>query len=319
MGKITTLTCFMLVLAPAVILAAPAAPVSVALIDTPVDTDHAMFAAAPGRTPVLVDTERRMTELLTRAAGCSPGRHGTRMAAVLRARAPSARIAPIPVSGCPGDPLTPERAAQALTRAVEGGHPVITMSMTYSPVVAAATGRWPGLARLDRQDTALLVAAGNGLTDLSRPPGREVWQPGAPLVDQSVFVGVWRPGGLRAGAFPGANPVLQSRFLLAPDGERIVVPGMAFRTTGSSPATARVAAAVAVLLDRFPGLSPTAALDRLLATASRDGLPGYGRTECGPSGTVDCGRHRFGQGRLDLEAAIASLAAGPPYALGDRR
>ncbi|MGC6484049.1 MAG: S8 family serine peptidase, partial [Candidatus Puniceispirillales bacterium] len=78
------------------------------------------------------------------------------------------------------------------------------------------------------------------------------------------------------------------------------------RKSGTSMAAPIVSGALAVLMDRFPGLTPRQARDRLIATASLDGLTTA--TGCTLEGCGEAAlRQVFGHGMINLGAALQPI------------
>ena len=78
------------------------------------------------------------------------------------------------------------------------------------------------------------------------------------------------------------------------------------RKSGTSMAAPIVSGALAVLMDRFPDLTPRQARDRLIATASLDGLTTA--TGCTLEGCGEAAlRQVFGHGMINLGAALQPI------------
>jgi len=288
------------------------AGVTVAVLDTGVDLDHADLRdrVVPG------------VDLLDGGAPRDRNGHGTHVAGIIAASAgngigvagvaPDARIMPVRVLDERGDG-TLDHVVAGVRWAVDHGADVLNLSLSED--TQAILG--PSLAAALREAWAAgvvpVIAAGNqyvlGSGFADEPAivvAATTRNDGKPSYSSAVGQARW---GMAAPG--GENPLLgRDGAVLSTwwvDGE---TDQYAF-DAGTSMAAPHVAGAVAVLLGL--GLSPAEAVDRLLATAVDIGEPGWDST--------------FGAGRLDLAAATAGLrpsgaapgTAPPPDASGPGR
>uniref|UniRef100_UPI002AD4CD7C S8 family serine peptidase n=1 Tax=Halothiobacillus sp. TaxID=1891311 RepID=UPI002AD4CD7C len=108
--------------------------------------------------------------------------------------------------------------------------------------------------------------------------------------------------------YAGDNPLVQSRFLVASGTNMGADPtsNTAYGSfTGTSSATPVVTAAASTLKAYWSFMTPTQVEQRLLDTADKNFNALWSQNNCGTSGTLNCGTYTFGQGRLDLNAALA--------------
>lgn len=180
----------------------------------------------------------------------------------------------------------------------------------------------------EARDVAMVVAAGNEGVSVTR----EVQAAGSSaslfsssrLRNKTLVVGVVERNGStleRASYsnYPGTSTSVQNRFLVAPGPVEVLdqfpVEGRygSFEAYGTSLATPQVSAALASLLARWPHLDAVSSTQILLDTANSSFSDLYGFNDCGDggrgSGSSNCGRYYFGQGLLDLEAAL--MPVGP--------
>lgn len=146
----------------------------------------------------------------------------------------------------------------------------------------------------------------------------------ADLRNNTLVVGaVQRSGGdlVRApySNYAGSDVAIQSRFLVAqaPVSLRSQFPtGDSYTNwlaTGTSFTAPQVTAALASLLTRWPHLSAASSTQILLDTADQTFSSLYAQKNCGEagvgSGTTNCGLFYFGQGILDMDAALNPIGA----------
>jgi type VII secretion-associated serine protease mycosin len=261
------------------------AGITVAVIDSGVMADHPDLKGAvlPGRD-VLTDSGDARTD---------PNGHGTEMAGIIAARgrggsggvlgvAPDATVLPVSPAE---DPLV---ASQAIEWAADHGAKVISMSFA----IAGSESLAAAVKKAAANDIVLIAGAGNdgdtGSAD--RYPGAypEVLAVGA--LDRTGAVAGFSTQGPQVGiTAPGIDiPVANGHYS---SGYGIV--------RGTSPATAIVAGAAALVRAKYPRLSARAVVDRLTATAVDKGVPG--RDDA------------YGYGELDLMAALtAKVETSPP-------
>lgn len=166
----------------------------------------------------------------------------------------------------------------------------------------------------------LVVGSGNGSENYSDIVtdkwGLDVKETNS-LVDQLFVVGALDGDELASYSnFAGENPLVQERFLVTQGSHEVAIanygPGTAGIGSGTSYSAPIVSAAMATLLSKWDHLSPAEAARRLLTTTDRQfanendlSRDDYGDASCGDSSDVDCGLYTYGQGRLDIAAAIA--------------
>jgi subtilisin family serine protease len=217
---------------------------------------------------------------------------------------------------------TEEDGAKAIGYASDHGARVVNDSASGWEQISKST-ILPHLLKLLTNDTAWVVAAGNGSSNLSSSPQPELGSPpveslnyaslfttsGQEIAKQTIIVGAANGTSLASfSAYPGANPAIQKIFLVA-KGVGLNVAGAAndsdYSTDrGTSLAAPVVSAAVAEVRSKWPNLSAAAAVKLLLDNADRTN-PLYSQSTCGTSGTENCGYFYFGQGFLDVKAALS--------------
>ncbi|MDX9897056.1 MAG: S8 family serine peptidase [Desulfofustis sp.] len=110
----------------------------------------------------------------------------------------------------------------------------------------------------------------------------------------------------------GSDAVIQSRFLLAPACNYSAWPANDTQYAlgcGTSGSTAIVSGAAALLMSRWPQATSEQIAQALLESARRDFTDQYGVNTCGPSGNQNCGLYHYGQGLLDIPAALDWMQA----------
>ena len=217
-----------------------------------------------------------------------PFGHGTAMASIMVAApgtagiqgmAPAARILPIavPLEGT-DDATSNDHLSDAIRYAADHGAKIINMSLGASrdPALDSAPCPPAEQSAVDYAATRgdlVLAAAGNGGTS------------GSPVEEPAVCVGVITVGAVDSSqvvpSFSSRHPYVT---VVAP-GVNIPslgrLPGTAYQGDGTSQATAIASAALAMIWSRFPALTNSQVLARLLATLdvphpSRDPEYGYG-------------------------------------------
>jgi type VII secretion-associated serine protease mycosin len=262
--------------------------VTVAVIDTGVDPHPDL-------------RENLLPGIDTINAGSGDGRqdsdsHGTGMAGLVGAHgdssngalgiAPKAKILPIRYATSPGDG-DPDKFADGIDWAVTQNARVISASVggSTSPRLTQAVK-----AAIDA-DIVIVAAAGND------PPDYGITFPA--YLEGVVAVGASDRNGSRAAISVKGNKM----GILAPgvDIYSTSTGGRYGRGTGTSPSTAIVAGAAALIRSRYPDLSAEEVVHRLTATAVDKGPPGHD--------------DEYGDGVLDLMAALTAdvppLAASP--------
>ncbi|MFC4427766.1 S8 family serine peptidase [Deinococcus navajonensis] len=254
--------------------------VTVAVIDTGVDTSHPMLKVRmsdPGTWKDFVDGDTQPQEV--GAPGQGEYGHGTVIAGIIAQMAPNARLMPLRVlnpSGG-GDVLN---VASAIVWAADHGADVINLSLGASQPVQAITS---AIEYANSLGVAVTAAAGNtGRNALDYPASS--FTP----TSLNVSVGSVNADGQRS-AFSSYGPALQ---LNAP-GEHIGGPfpgGLMALATGTSMSAPVVAGALA--LGMGEGRTPQAAVDGLRASAtSLDSVSG----NAGYAG-------QLGAGKVNLDA-----------------
>jgi type VII secretion-associated serine protease mycosin len=263
------------------------AGVIVALVDSGVAAGHPDLKGAvlPGRD-VLGDGDGRR----------DPLGHGTQMAGIIAGRgrtdgrgvlgiAPEAKILPVSPAS---DTVV---VAEAINWSVAHGAKVISMSFT----IAASDDLAAAVSAAAGADVVLIAGSGNdGRTgSQERYPASypDVLSVGA--VDRSGKIAQFSNRGVKIGiTAPGVDiPVADNHF---DSGYAIV--------DGTSPATAIVAGAAALIRAKYPALSARQVVERLTSTAVDKGV--QGRDDA------------YGYGELDLMAALTAQVDSSPSPSG---
>jgi type VII secretion-associated serine protease mycosin len=276
--------------------------VTIAIIDTGVDSSHADLAgavtggkdfsgqgAANGQRPVGSDEASHGTMVAGLAAGRGQGASGVIGAA------PAASILAISVGFGAGAPDSDQQIADAVRWAVDNGADVINMSLTRN------TLDWPtswddAFLYAAEKDVVVIAAAGNrgsGTTQVGAPAtmpgvltvagldrsGKASWNASS----QGITIGVAAPAEQLVGTVPGGGYVLW-------DG-----------TSGATPIVAGVAALVRAA---HPDLDAANVINRIVKTAKDAGTAGNDPI--------------YGFGKLDAAAAVtAQVAAVDANPMGD--
>lgn len=114
-------------------------------------------------------------------------------------------------------------------------------------------------------------------------------------------------------SFPGEDAAFQQNFMVAP-GTNYVEARTATGSSasqyaltpfsGTSSAAPVVSAAAATIRAYWPHLLASETVNILLDSADKSFSSQYSQNTCGTSGAVNCGRYYFGEGKLDLDAAL---------------
>ena len=267
--------------------------VTIAIIDTGVDSSHADLAgavvggkdfsgqgAANGQRPVGSDGGSHGTMVAGLAAGRGQGSSGVIGAA------PAASILAISVGFGAGAPNSDDQIADAVRWAVDNGADIINMSLTRN------TLDWPtswddAFLYAAEKDVVVIAAAGNrgsGTTQVGAPAtmpgvltvagldrsGKASWNASS----QGITIGVAAPAEQLVGTVPGGGYVLW-------DG-----------TSGATPIVAGVAALVRAA---HPDLDAANVINRIVKTAKDAGTAGNDPI--------------YGFGKLDAAAAVTSKVA----------
>lgn len=212
----------------------------------------------------------------------------------------------------------------ALGDAATRGASFANVSYEYDPVasyaiaksnIAAGQQGFPDIALQKAVDNGLgvIVSAGNSSVSFSEANNTKAnWTSDNPMLNQTLIVGAL--GGANSDQlaaysdYAGEDPLVQSRFLVAPGTNMGADPTSNTgygEFTGTSSATPVVTAAAATLKAYWSFMTPAQVEQRLLDTADKNFNALWSQNTCGASGTMNCGSYYFGQGRLDLKAALA--------------
>jgi subtilisin family serine protease len=154
----------------------------------------------------------------------------------------------------------------------------------------------------------VVISAGNSNLNVSTDAN---WQSGNPVIPLTLIVGSSDSTGNYLAPYSnyaGDNPLIQSRFLVAPGTNTGADPASNTSYgsfTGTSSAAPVVTAAAATLKSYWSFMTPTQVEQRLLDTTDKNFNALWSQNTCGTSGTLNCGTYYFGQGRLNLSAALA--------------
>lgn len=166
-------------------------------------------------------------------------------------------------------------------------------------------------------DAVMVMAAGNNNVSLTgQSTGYEtVFSAGnEAMAANSLVVGAV-DGNVKANysAYPGDDQAFQNQFIVA-NGTNYVEANNATSSSaspagltafaGTSSATPVVSAAAATIRAYWPHLLASETVNILLDSADKSFSSQYSQNTCGTSGTVNCGRYYFGEGKLDLDAAL---------------
>lgn len=158
----------------------------------------------------------------------------------------------------------------------------------------------------------LVIAAGNTGTSFSAAHNTaNTWSTSNPLYGVTLIVGALdttRNALASYSNYAGDDPNVQKRFLVAPGTNFGADPSSdsAYGSfSGTSSAAPVVTAAAATLKSYWSFMTPTQVAQRLLNTADKNFNAQWSLDTCGTLGTLNCGTYYFGQGRLDLPAALA--------------
>lgn len=199
--------------------------------------------------------------------------------------------------------------------AINNGARVLNMSHLMN-IGAFMYGYKPMFEKLADIKGFAAIAAGNDNANLSKrmvytgPLRSDAYlgSEGRFVVPYTLWVGSTDPHGNKAfdSAYPGEHPELQARFLMAPGQHvpRATGDGGYSMGSGTSFATPVVAAGAATVMSLWPHLEGDQVADLLLNTASKRS-PLYAQNNCGENAATNCGFYYFGQGELDMGAALA--------------
>ncbi|MFI9652647.1 S8 family serine peptidase [Guyparkeria halopsychrophila] len=300
----------------------------VAVIDTGLDLDHDEFQGDnPVGQPIVASTTDS-TGSASNDVSDESG-HGTAVASLIAGKtlaySGNAQLGIYDVSDDPDGDAAVSSIPQAMSDLVDNGDRVANLSYSFDAVLARQS--YPTTSTEHQQiDTfvdsgaVLVSSAGNDSASYSEKVGSSWnvdWNEANTLVDQYLVVGALTDDQLASYSnFAGDNPLIQSRFLVTQDFHTVAIandsPDAYGTAQGTSFAAPLVSAAMATILSKWDHFTPKQAAQRLLDTTEREfanynavGRDNYGDTSCGTSSNVDCGLYTYGQGRLDVEAALA--------------
>ncbi|MCG5495878.1 S8 family serine peptidase [Ectothiorhodospira variabilis] len=234
--------------------------------------------------------------------------HGTAVAGIIAGNrtgnAPMARLMDIRISNTEDGNTTRSVILHGMGHAATQNADVFNLS--YNADLTQIPNREEAIRQTAASDMILVESAGNRSTLL------QPLHTSSAIYHQYIIVGALNAAGNDRADFsnhPGGHAATQARYLLAP-GEQIRTAHSSgdqayTRLTGTSAAAPAVSAAAATLRAHWPHLDANTLTQRLLDSADRHFSPLYGDRSCGDSGNVDCGLYHYGQGRLNLEAALA--------------
>lgn len=203
--------------------------------------------------------------------------------------------------------------------AIDNGAKIVNLSLGGA-ISGVSDAKMKGMYdKAVAKDALIVMAAGNNGQNLSSDPfnfkddsifaaGNEAYK------EHSLIVGALDTNGNLASYsnHAGENKDVQDRFLVAP-GDNVVAkpdqvgkpkPGETDNFDGTSSAAPVVSAAAATIRAYWSHMTAKQTADLLLKTADKTFSDLYSKNNCGTSGTENCGYFYFGQGQLDLEAAL---------------
>ncbi|MFO7581896.1 S8 family serine peptidase [Guyparkeria sp.] len=307
-----------------------AGSVNVAVIDSGIDTAHREFQGDNDVGDAIYSGGIDYTG--DNAPGTDTDGHGTVVASIIAGRdigySGNATLSSYRL------PLTDDGAAfytsdvlRAAADAASSGDRVLNLSMdavAVDPVsnyyAAQQSGDITSLGRfsvIDASRAVAVVAAGNASANVSvELDANTTWDRSNPMYTQTLIVGALDESEQRASYsnYAGENADVQERFLVAKGYQTAAMAGTGdgyAQVSGTSVATPEVSAALATLLAYWDFWTPEEAAQHLLNTAdqtfaNQNANPddNYGDTSCGAGGTTDCGLYNFGQGKVDVAAAL---------------
>lgn len=307
-----------------------ASPVNVAVIDSGIDTAHREFQGDTDVGDAIFSGGIDYTG--EDAPGTDTNGHGTIVASILAGRdvgyAGNATLSsyrlPL-INGGAG--FYASDVLRASADAAAAGDLVLNLSMD-AVVVDPVSNYYHAqhfndsttLDRLDAIDASgavAVAAAGNVAANFSVEVNADTtWDRSNPMYAQSLIVGALDESEQRASYsnYAGENSDVQGRFLVAKGYQTTAMAGTVdeyAQVFGTSVAVPEVSAALATLLAYWDFWTPEEAAQHLLNTtdrtfANQNANPNddYGDASCGAGGNVDCGLYNFGQGRVDVAAAL---------------
>ena len=157
-------------------------------------------------------------------------------------------------------------------------------------------------------DMAIVQSAGNNGANYTQKHNTQTnWKTNDPMIDQVLIVGALNRYDrmARYTNYPGGDGRVQDRFIMAPGTNVAARPNgrgngyTYFR--GTSSAAPVVSAGMATMMAKWDFLDADQAAQILLDTADTSFTNAYQYNSCGGS---NCGEYYFGQGKLDMEAAL---------------
>ena len=305
-----------------------AGSVNVAVIDSGIDTAHQAFQGDNDVGDPIYSGGIDYTG--DDAPGTDTDGHGTTVASVIAGRdigyAGNATLSSYRLPVVNGGFYTSD-VLRAAADAATAGDPVLNLSMDgvvvdpvsnyYAAQQSTDTTTQARFALIDASGAVAAVAAGNAGANFSVAVDADTtWDRSNPMYTQTLIVGALDENEQLAGYsnYAGENGDVQERFLVAKGYQTAAEAGTGDgyqQVLGTSFAAPEVSAALATMLAYWDFWSPEEAAQHLLDTADRSFANAnanpdddYGDASCGASGDTDCGLYNFGQGRLDIAAAL---------------
>ncbi|MGM0517529.1 MAG: S8 family serine peptidase [Pseudomonadota bacterium] len=305
-----------------------AGSVNVAVIDTGIDTEHEEFQGDNDVGDAIYSGGIDYTG--DNAPGTDTDGHGTAVASVIAGRedgyAGNATLSsyrlPLGLGGFYASDVweAGSDAAGAGDRALNMSMDAVVVDPVSSYYHAEQSGDGETLAKFDTVDgsgAVVTLAAGNAGTNFSVAVDADTtWDDSNPMFAQSLIVGALDENEERAwySNYAGENADVQERFLVAKGYQTAAMAGTGDghdQVLGTSVAAPEVSAALATMLASWDFWTPEEAAQHLLDTADRtfananaNPHDDYGDASCGIDQNKDCGLYNFGQGRVDVVAAL---------------
>ncbi|MCL7743564.1 S8 family serine peptidase [Guyparkeria hydrothermalis] len=305
----------------------------IAVIDTGLDQNHTEFQGDnPVGEPIVASTR----DSCVNAGGCTDPNdtsdetgHGTAVASLIASRnlaySGNSQLAVYDISDESSGDAEVGSITQALSDVVDNGNRVANLSYAVDMIrtrqaYGVLTDERLQIDRFVNSGAVLISSAGNTAESYSDIVGSSWDADSAELnsmIDQYLVVGALADDELASYSnVAGSNSLVQSRFLVTQGSHTVAIANStpdAYGTgTGTSFAAPIVSAAMATILSKWDHFTPAEAAQRLLDTTDREfanrndsSSDNYGDSSCGASNDTDCGLYTYGQGRLDIEAALA--------------
>ncbi len=279
--------------------------VTVAVIDTGIDVDHPEFAGAihPGSRSVVGGSVDDIGAHGTAVAGVvGAARDGNVMHGIAFNSTILALRADIPGT-CPASCLYSQSALQAATDvAVSEGADVINFSL--GSFGATSNGWRNSIINAANNGAVIVAAAGNEFNNPDPVIAAQAVNPINPaalvatepaLQGPMIAAGAYDTGTGDIAAFSNRAGIAMDYYLLAPGVNLVTtdIGGGYSVVSGTSFAAPMISGAAALLIERFPALTPTQVVDILLVSAIDLGAPGTDPI--------------YGRGLMDLTAAASPL------------